>query len=97
MLDLFKSIDGLDTSENSGFRIFGHDIVLQFGPNAVQGIEDVSWRKASRLLLCSTCRGSTPWARSSANWLISRQKLPNLADFKRTIPRHRKERAMNSS
>ena len=41
ILDLFKSIDDLDTSENSGFRIFASDIVLQFGPKTVHGIEDV--------------------------------------------------------
>ena len=41
MLDLFKSIDDLDTSENSGFRIFANDIVLQFGPKTVHGIVEV--------------------------------------------------------
>jgi hypothetical protein len=41
MLDLFKSIDDLDLSDNSGFRIFANDIVLQFGPKAVHGIENV--------------------------------------------------------
>ena len=41
MLDLFKSIDDLDTSENSGFQIFANDIVLQFGPKTVHGIEEV--------------------------------------------------------
>ena len=40
MLDLFKSIDELDTSDDSGFRIFANDIVLQFGPKTVHGIED---------------------------------------------------------
>ena len=41
MLDLFKSIDDLDTSEDSGFRIFADDIVLQFGPKTASGIENV--------------------------------------------------------
>ncbi len=41
MLDLFKSIDNLDTSKNSGFRIFADDIVLQFGPKTTHGLEDV--------------------------------------------------------
>ena len=41
MLDLFKSIDDLDTSENSGFQVFASDIVLQFGPKTVHGIEEV--------------------------------------------------------
>lgn len=41
MLDLFKAIDSLDMSENSGFRIFAEDIVLQFGPKTAHGITDV--------------------------------------------------------
>ena len=41
MLDLFKSIDDLDTSEGSGFRIFADDVVLQFGPKTARGIADV--------------------------------------------------------
>ncbi len=41
MLELFKSIDDLDTSENSGFRIFADDVTLQFGPKTTHGIEDV--------------------------------------------------------
>ena len=41
MLELFKSIDALDTSENSGFRIFADDVTLQFGPKTTHGIEDV--------------------------------------------------------
>jgi len=41
MLDLFKSIDELNTSEDSGFRIFADDVVLQFGPKAAHGLEDV--------------------------------------------------------
>lgn len=41
MLDLFKSIDELDTSEDSGFRIFSDDVVLQFGPKSASGIENV--------------------------------------------------------
>jgi hypothetical protein len=41
MLELFKSIDDLDMSDASGFRIFAKDICLQFGPKTVHGIEDV--------------------------------------------------------
>ena len=41
MLNLFKSIDDLNTSEDSGFRIFADDIVLQFGPKTARGIENV--------------------------------------------------------
>jgi hypothetical protein len=41
MLELFKSIDELNTAEDSGFRIFADDITLQFGPKTVHGIEDV--------------------------------------------------------
>ena len=41
MLDLFKSIDDLDTSATSGFRIFADDIVLQFGPKTTHGLENV--------------------------------------------------------
>jgi hypothetical protein len=41
MLDLFKSIDELDTSEDSGFRIFAKEITLQFGPKTAHGIEEV--------------------------------------------------------
>lgn len=41
MLDLFKAIDTLDTSEDSGFRIFAEDVVLQFGPKTAHGIENV--------------------------------------------------------
>ena len=41
MLELFKSIDELDTSEGSGFRIFADDVVLQFGTRTAHGIEDV--------------------------------------------------------
>jgi hypothetical protein len=41
MLELFKSIDDLDMSDTSGFRIFANDICLQFGPKTVHGIEDV--------------------------------------------------------
>jgi hypothetical protein len=41
MLDLFKSIDDLNTSEDSGFRIFADDVVLQFGPKAAHGLEEV--------------------------------------------------------
>ena len=41
MFNLFKSIDDLDVSENSGFRIFADDITLQFGSKTVHGIEHV--------------------------------------------------------
>lgn len=41
MLDLFKSIDDLDVSEDSGFRIFADEVTLQFGPKTTHGIEDV--------------------------------------------------------
>ncbi len=40
MLELFKSIDALDTSESSGFRIFADDIVMQFGPKTVRGLDE---------------------------------------------------------
>jgi len=41
MLDLFKSIDELDSGENSGFRILADDVTLQFGPKTVRGTADV--------------------------------------------------------
>lgn len=41
MLELFKSIDDLNLSEDGGFRIFADDITLQFGPKTVQGIKAV--------------------------------------------------------
>lgn len=41
MLDLFRSIDNLDTSADSGFQIFADDVVLQFGPKTSHGLEDV--------------------------------------------------------
>ena len=41
MLELFKSIDELNTAEGSGFRIFADDVTLQFGPRTTHGIEDV--------------------------------------------------------
>jgi hypothetical protein len=41
MLELFKSIDDLDTSENSGFHIFADDVTLQFGPKTIHGVEAV--------------------------------------------------------
>ena len=41
MLELFKSIDDLNVSENSGFRIFADDVALQFGPKTAHGIENV--------------------------------------------------------
>jgi len=41
MLELFRSIDELDTSEDSGFRIFDDKVMLQFGTRTASGIEDV--------------------------------------------------------
>jgi hypothetical protein len=41
MLELFKSIDALDTSEDSGFRVFADDVTLQFGPKTAHGIDAV--------------------------------------------------------
>ena len=41
MLSLFKSIDDLDTSADSGFQIFADEVVLQFGPKTAHGIENV--------------------------------------------------------
>jgi hypothetical protein len=41
MLELFKSIDGLNLSEDGGFCIFADDTTLQFGPKTVHGIEAV--------------------------------------------------------
>jgi len=41
MLELFKSIDELNTAEDSGFRIFADDMTLQFGPKTTHGIEAV--------------------------------------------------------
>ena len=41
MIELFKSIDDLDTSDDSGFRIFADDVALQFGPKTTHGIENV--------------------------------------------------------
>jgi hypothetical protein len=41
MLELFKSIDELNTAEDSGFRVFADDVTLQFGPKTTHGIEDV--------------------------------------------------------
>lgn len=41
LLRLFKSIDELDFSEGSGFEIFADDIVMQFGPETLNGIEAV--------------------------------------------------------
>jgi hypothetical protein len=41
MLELFRSIDDLDTSDDSGFRIFADEITLQFGPKTAHGIEAV--------------------------------------------------------
>lgn len=41
MLDLFKSIDELDTSDASGFKIFADDVVLQFGPKTTKGLDNV--------------------------------------------------------
>jgi hypothetical protein len=41
MLELFKSIDELNTAKDSGFRVFADDVTLQFGPKTTNGIEDV--------------------------------------------------------
>lgn len=41
MLEFFKSVDDLDTTENSGFRILANEVVMQFGPKTTQGIEEV--------------------------------------------------------
>lgn len=41
MLDLFKAIDSLDMSGTSGINILDQNIVMQFGPKAVHGLEDV--------------------------------------------------------
>jgi hypothetical protein len=41
MLELFRSIDDLDTSDDSGFRIFADEITLQFDPKTAHGIEAV--------------------------------------------------------
>ena len=41
MVELFKSIDELDMSEASGLSILASDIVMQFGPETVHGIEAV--------------------------------------------------------
>ncbi|MEQ8854868.1 hypothetical protein [Gimesia sp.] len=41
MLNLFKSIDDLDTSADSGFQIFADDVVLQFGPKTSHGLDEV--------------------------------------------------------
>ncbi|TDQ19297.1 hypothetical protein DFQ04_1118 [Algoriphagus boseongensis] len=41
MLDLFKALDALDTSDNSGFKIFDENITMQFGANTVQGLDNV--------------------------------------------------------
>jgi hypothetical protein len=41
MLELFQSIDELNTGEDSGFRIFADDAALQFGPKTTRGLEDV--------------------------------------------------------
>jgi hypothetical protein len=41
MLDLFKAIDALDFSENSGFSLFTSDVDLVFGSKHVTGIDNV--------------------------------------------------------
>jgi hypothetical protein len=41
MLELFKAIDTLDMSPSSGFKVFADDIVMQFGPKTLHGIEEV--------------------------------------------------------
>jgi hypothetical protein len=41
MLDLFKAIDELDMSGASGINILDQNIVMQFGPKTVHGLEDV--------------------------------------------------------
>ncbi len=41
MLDLFKAIDSLDMSGTSGINILDQNIVMQFGPKVVHGLEDV--------------------------------------------------------
>jgi hypothetical protein len=41
MLELFKSIDDLNLSEDGGFRFFADDIALQFGPKTAHGIDAV--------------------------------------------------------
>lgn len=41
MLDLFKAIDALDFSENTGFSLFTDDVDLLFGSNHVTGIDNV--------------------------------------------------------
>jgi hypothetical protein len=41
MLDLFKAIDSLDMSATSGINILDQNIVMQFGPKTVHGLEDV--------------------------------------------------------
>jgi hypothetical protein len=41
MLDLFKAIDSLDMSGTSGINILDQNIVMQFGPKTVHGLEDV--------------------------------------------------------
>jgi hypothetical protein len=41
MLDLFKAIDSLDMSAASGINILDQNIVMQFGPKTVHGLEDV--------------------------------------------------------
>ena len=41
MLDLFRSIDEMDTAEDSGFRVLADDVTLQFGSKSMRGIADV--------------------------------------------------------
>jgi hypothetical protein len=42
MLRLFASIDALDVSAQSGFQVFDADVVMQFGPETLKGIEAVT-------------------------------------------------------
>lgn len=41
MLDLFKAIDALDMSGTSGINILDKNVVMQFGPKTVLGLEAV--------------------------------------------------------
>lgn len=41
MLALFQAIDALDMSATSGINILADDIVMQFGPKTVHGLDDV--------------------------------------------------------
>jgi hypothetical protein len=41
MLDLFKAIDSLDMSPESGFAIFADDVEMVFGSNVLRGVAAV--------------------------------------------------------